>query len=122
VISGGLNVYPPEVEAVLDALPGVAESAVVGLPDDDLGERVVAVVVAEPGAVLDPEAVRRAARAHLAGHKAPKQVVVVSELPRNTLGKARRPAARRPLTAWRCRGRPGWSGRMPQTGAGPLDV
>ena len=87
VISGGLNVYPPEVEAVLDALPGVAESAVVGLPDDDLGERVVAVVVAEPGATLDPEAVRRAARAQLAGHKAPKQVVVVAALPRNTLGK-----------------------------------
>ena len=97
VISGGLNVYPPEIEAMLDALPGVAESAVVGLPDDDLGERVVAVVVAEPGATLDPEAVRRSARAHLAGHKAPKQVVVVSALPRNTLGKVEKARLRADL-------------------------
>jgi len=87
IISGGENVYPIEVEAVLDALPGVQESAVVGVPDDDLGERVVAVLVAEPGAVLDRDDVRGAARRRLAGPKVPKAVHLVDALPRNAMGK-----------------------------------
>ncbi|HZT66724.1 MAG TPA: AMP-binding protein [Acidimicrobiales bacterium] len=87
VISGGLNVYPKEVEEVLDSLPGVAESAVIGVPDPDLGEAVVAVVVAEPGAELQPDALRAEARRHLAGFKVPKRVQVAESLPRNTMGK-----------------------------------
>ena len=87
VITGGLNVYPKEVESVLDALPGVLESAVIGLPDPDFGEAVTAVVVPAPGAALDPEDIRRQAREHLAAFKVPKAVHVVDALPRNAMGK-----------------------------------
>ncbi|MCU1488069.1 MAG: matB [Actinomycetia bacterium] len=87
VISGGLNVYPKEVEDVVDAIDGVLECAVVGVADPDLGEAVLAVVVAEAGVVLDPEAVRLAARGKLAGFKVPKRVEVVDALPRNAMGK-----------------------------------
>jgi len=87
VITGGLNVYPKEVEAVLDGLAGVAESAVIGVPDPDFGETVVAVVVAVAGAELDPVTIRTEARQHLAGFKVPKAVHVVDELPRNAMGK-----------------------------------
>ncbi|HEV2992947.1 MAG TPA: AMP-binding protein [Acidimicrobiia bacterium] len=90
IITGGLNVYPIEVETVLDALPGVQESAVVGVPDADLGERVVAVVTAEPGAVVDEEELRRAARTRLAGYKVPKVVHQVDALPRNAMGKVQK--------------------------------
>ena len=99
VISGGLNVHPKEVETVLDAVPGVAESSVIGLPDADLGERVVAAVVAEPGVRLDPEAVRAACRVVLAGYKVPKEVVVVPTLPRNTMGKVEKSRLRADLAA-----------------------
>ncbi len=87
IISGGLNVVPKEVEEVLDSLDGVLESAVVGRPDPDFGEVVVAVIVPEPGTTPDPEALRALARERLAGFKVPKQVLVVDELPRNALGK-----------------------------------
>jgi malonyl-CoA/methylmalonyl-CoA synthetase len=87
VISGGLNVYPKEVEDVVDALDGVLESAVIGVPDADLGEAVLAVVVPEPGRALDPEAVRQATRERLAGFKVPKRVELVEALPRNAMGK-----------------------------------
>jgi len=90
VITGGLNVYPKDVEQVLDSLPGVSESAVVGLPDADLGEVVVGVVVAESGVQLDPEWLRAAARLQLAGYKTPKRVVVVETLPRNVMGKVQK--------------------------------
>jgi malonyl-CoA/methylmalonyl-CoA synthetase len=86
VISGGLNVYPKEVEDVVDSLPGVVESAVIGVPDPDLGEAVVAVVVGD----VDPAAVRAAARERLAGFKVPKRVEVVAELPRNAMGKVQK--------------------------------
>jgi malonyl-CoA/methylmalonyl-CoA synthetase len=86
VISGGLNVYPKEVEDVVDALPGVVESAVIGVPDPDLGEAVVAVVVGD----VDPEEVRLAARERLAGFKVPKRVEVVDALPRNAMGKVQK--------------------------------
>jgi malonyl-CoA/methylmalonyl-CoA synthetase len=98
VISGGLNVYPKEVETVLDSLDVVGESAVVGVPDDDLGEAVVAVVVAAPGASVDPELVRTACRERLAGFKVPKRVVVVDELPRNSMGKVEKARLRDQLT------------------------
>jgi malonyl-CoA/methylmalonyl-CoA synthetase len=87
IISGGLNVYPKEVEAVLDDLDGIVESAVIGVPDADFGEAVVAVVVPAVGAVVEPDAVRAAARTQLAGFKVPKRVVVVADLPRNAMGK-----------------------------------
>jgi malonyl-CoA/methylmalonyl-CoA synthetase len=95
VISGGLNVYPKEVEEALDGLPGVLESAVVGMPDADFGEAVVAVVVARDGAVLDPEAMRAALRTGLAGFKVPKRIVVVDALPRNAMGKVTKAELRR---------------------------
>ena len=98
VISAGLNVYPKEVEGVLDSLPEVAESAVVGLPDDDLGEMVVAVLVPTDGAGLDVDAVRAACRERLAGYKVPKRFVVAGELPRNAMGKVEKARLRTELT------------------------
>jgi malonyl-CoA/methylmalonyl-CoA synthetase len=95
IITGGLNVYPVEVEAVLDELPGVLETAVIGVPDADFGEAVVAVVVPKPGVSLDPVALRGAAREHLAGFKVPKQVHVVEALPRNAMGKVEKAVLRR---------------------------
>ncbi len=97
VISGGMNVHPKEVEAVLDALDGVQESAVVGVPDADLGEAVVAVVRAEPGVVLDEAVLRDAARLRLAGFKVPKRVHVVNDLPRNAMGKVEKAQIRADL-------------------------
>ena len=87
VISGGVNVYPAEVEAVLEQHPGVAEVAVVGVPDREWGERVRAFVVPRAGVVLDPEEVKAFARARLAGPKVPRDFVVTASLPRNPTGK-----------------------------------
>jgi malonyl-CoA/methylmalonyl-CoA synthetase len=90
VISGGYNVYPKEVEAVLDALPGVLESAVIGIPHPDLGEGVTAVVVRARGATLtEPQAVA-AMQQCLARYKVPRRVLFVDELPRNTMGKVQK--------------------------------
>ena len=88
VISGGYNVYPKEVEALLDELPGVLESAVVGVPHADFGEGVVAVVVADRG--IDQAAVDAHLKDKLARYKQPKRVVVVDELPRNAMGKVQK--------------------------------
>jgi len=86
IISGGYNVYPKEIELVLDELPGVTESAVVGLPHRDFGEGVVAVVIgAGDEAALIAECRRR-----LAPYKAPKRIVFVDELPRNAMGKVQK--------------------------------
>jgi malonyl-CoA/methylmalonyl-CoA synthetase len=90
VITGGLNVYPGEVEAVLDTLPGVTEAAVIGVPHPDFGEAVVAVVVPVPGGPPDAQALLAAARQQLAGYKVPKQVFFAPALPRNALGKVRK--------------------------------
>ena len=79
--------YPKEVEDVLDGLDGVLESAVIGVPDADFGEAVVAVVVPQAGATVDEAAIRTAARGQLAAFKVPKRVHVVDALPRNTMGK-----------------------------------
>jgi malonyl-CoA/methylmalonyl-CoA synthetase len=95
IISGGLNVYPKEVEDVIDGLDGVLESAVIGVPDADFGEAVVAVVVPVEGAALDADRLRALARDHLAGFKVPKVVHVVEELPRNAMGKIEKAALRR---------------------------
>ena len=95
IISGGLNVYPKEVEDVIDALEGVLESAVIGVPDDDFGEAVVVVLVPMAGATVDPDEVRARARGRLASFKLPKQVHVVDALPRNAMGKVEKAALRR---------------------------
>ncbi|MCX7864050.1 MAG: AMP-binding protein [Novosphingobium sp.] len=85
IISGGLNVYPAEVEALLDDRADIAEAAVIGVPHPDFGEAVVAIV--RPAGEFDAEAVREALRSHLAAFKVPKRIIAVDELPRNTMGK-----------------------------------
>lgn len=95
VITGGLNVYPAEVEAALDDLPGVAASAVIGVPHPDFGEAVVACLVPAPGAALSEEAVRSALRDRLAAFKLPKRVLILDELPRNAMGKVQKAELRR---------------------------
>ena len=90
IISGGYNVYPAEVEGVINALPGVAESAVVGVPDADFGEVGVAVVVAKPGAQLDARALLASVKSQLAAFKVPKRCIFVAELPRNAMGKVQK--------------------------------
>jgi malonyl-CoA/methylmalonyl-CoA synthetase len=90
IISGGYNVYPKEVESYLDALDGVAESAVIGVPDRDFGEAVAAVVVRRPGARLDEASIVAALKAQIAGFKVPRRVYVVDDLPRNAMGKVQK--------------------------------
>jgi malonyl-CoA/methylmalonyl-CoA synthetase len=90
IISGGYNVYPAEVEGFLNDLPGVAESAVVGVPHADFGEAVVAVVVPRPGAEPDPAALVAGLRSRIANFKVPKEIFVVPELPRNAMGKVQK--------------------------------
>ena len=90
VISGGFNVYPKEIELLLDGLPGVAESAVIGLAHPDLGEGVTAVLVLKPGVHVGEEDVLAALRPHLAAFKLPKAVRLVEELPRNAMGKVQK--------------------------------
>ncbi len=94
VISGGFNVYPKEVENEIDAIDGVFESAVIGVPHADFGEGVMAVVVPRPGALLTEVAVLSALSGRLAKFKAPKRVVVVDSLPRNAMGKVQKAALR----------------------------
>jgi malonyl-CoA/methylmalonyl-CoA synthetase len=90
VISGGYNVYPKEVESELDAIPGVAESAVFGVPHPDFGEGVTAAVVLKPGASLSETDILDAVRSRLARYKIPKRILLVAELPRNTMGKVQK--------------------------------
>ncbi len=97
VISGGFNVYPKEVEDLIDALPGVLESAVIGVPHPDFGEAVVAVVVPRKGAVLKEEDLRMAMARDLAKFKQPKHIEIVPELPRNTMGKVQKALLRERL-------------------------
>jgi acyl-CoA synthetase (AMP-forming)/AMP-acid ligase II len=94
-ICGGFNVYPAEVEQVLARLDGVAESAVIGVPDDRLGEVGRAFVVRRTGAEIDEEAVIAYARKHLANFKAPRSVVFLDQLPRNAGGKVVKPTLRK---------------------------
>ncbi|CUU14444.1 malonyl-CoA/methylmalonyl-CoA synthetase [Bradyrhizobium sp. JR7.2] len=90
VISGGFNVYPKEIESELDAMPGVVESAVIGVPHADFGEGVTAVLVCNKGADVTEAAVLKALDGRLAKFKMPKRVFVVDELPRNTMGKVQK--------------------------------
>lgn len=90
IISGGFNVYPKEVELCLDEIPGVLESAVVGVPHPDFGEGVTGIVVPDGSVDLDRAAIEAALSASLAKFKQPKQVFIVDELPRNTMGKVQK--------------------------------
>lgn len=94
IISGGYNVYPKEIEEVIDALPGVNESAVIGVPDPDFGEAVVAVVVPRAGHVLDADYMIATLKGSLANFKVPKRIHFVQELVRNTMGKVQKNALR----------------------------
>jgi malonyl-CoA/methylmalonyl-CoA synthetase len=90
VISGGFNVYPKEIESEIDAMPGVVESAVIGVPHADFGEGVTAVVVCNKGAQVDEGAVLKALDGRIAKFKMPKRVIVVDDLPRNAMGKVQK--------------------------------
>jgi malonyl-CoA/methylmalonyl-CoA synthetase len=90
VISGGFNVYPKEIESEIDAMPGVIESAVIGVPHADFGEGVTAVLVCDKGAKVDEASVLKALDGRLAKFKMPKRVFVVDELPRNAMGKVQK--------------------------------
>ncbi|WP_108659588.1 AMP-binding protein [Acuticoccus kandeliae] len=91
IITGGLNVYPKEVELAINAMPGVLESAVIGVPHADYGEAVVAVIELDGhGAGFSAEAARNLLRASLAGYKVPKHWEIVERLPRNALGKVKK--------------------------------
>ena len=95
VITGGFNVYPIEVETEIDELPGVLESAVVGVPHADFGEGVTAVVVLKKDATLDEKQIIGALEQRLAKFKLPKRVIFVNELPRNTMGKVQKAELRK---------------------------
>lgn len=94
VITGGFNVYPAEVEGHLNGLPGVQESAVIGLPHPDFGEAVTALLVPQAGTTLDPDGLLRTLRGQIAAFKCPKRLLVVAELPRNAMGKVQKKALR----------------------------
>ncbi len=90
VISGGYNVYPKEVETELDALPGVLESAVFGVPHPDFGEGVTAVIVPQPAAGLSEAGIIQNMQSRLARYKIPKRILLIEELPRNAMGKVQK--------------------------------
>lgn len=94
IIGGGLNIYPREIEEAIDALPGVAESAVIGVSHPDLGEAVVAVVAREPGAALTEAGILEGLVTELARFKQPRRVFIVDALPRNAMGKVQKAALR----------------------------
>ncbi|MFO1456917.1 MAG: malonyl-CoA synthase [Steroidobacteraceae bacterium] len=99
VISGGFNIYPKEIELEIDGLPGVVESAVIGVPHPDFGEGVVAVVALQKGATLTETAVLEALRDRLARFKQPKRVYFVDDLPRNAMGKVQKARLREQYAA-----------------------
>jgi malonyl-CoA/methylmalonyl-CoA synthetase len=94
IIAGGLNIYPKEIEEAIDALPGVEESAVIGVPHPDMGEGVVAVVAREKGAELTEEAILSGIAGGLARFKQPRRAIIVDALPRNAMGKVQKAALR----------------------------
>ena len=90
IISGGLNVYPKEVESVINEIEGVIESAVIGLPDDDLGEKVVAVIVRKKESKITEGELISSLKSEIAGFKVPKNIILIEELPRNAMGKVQK--------------------------------
>ena len=90
IISGGYNIYPKEIELLLDEQPGVVESAVIGAPHPDFGESVVGILVAEKGQSIDVAAIEANLGTSLARFKQPRKLIVVDTLPRNTMGKVQK--------------------------------
>ncbi|MBU6304887.1 MAG: AMP-binding protein, partial [Betaproteobacteria bacterium] len=90
IITGGYNVYPKEIEMLIDEMAGVDESAVIGIPHPDFGEAVTAVVVAKPGASLNPQSMIAEIKARIANFKVPKAIHIVQTLPRNAMGKVQK--------------------------------
>ena len=90
IISGGYNIYPKEIELILDDQPGVLESAVLGVPHPDLGETVLGVIVAVPGQTPDLDHIAATAASALARFKQPRKLILIDELPRNTMGKVQK--------------------------------
>jgi malonyl-CoA/methylmalonyl-CoA synthetase len=90
IISGGFNVYPKEVETEIDAIPGISESAVIGVPNQDFGEAVTAVAIRQKGADIDEMQVLQVLKDRLAKYKLPKRIYFVDELPRNAMGKVQK--------------------------------
>ena len=90
VISGGLNIYPKEIEEAIDALDGVSETAIIGVPHADLGEGLVAVICPKAGFKIEPEAIITTLKPRLAGFKVPRKIFTVDSLPRNTMGKVQK--------------------------------
>jgi malonyl-CoA/methylmalonyl-CoA synthetase len=90
IISGGYNIYPKEIELVLDDQPDVLESAVIGVPHPDFGETVLGVIVAKPGQSPDLDTMMDAIRSALARFKHPRKLVLLDELPRNMMGKVQK--------------------------------
>jgi long-chain acyl-CoA synthetase len=101
IISGGANIYPAEIEAELHKLPGVADCAVFGIPDEEFGESVMAVVQPLPGAALDAEDLRRDLRRAVAGYKVPRRIDFADSLPREDSGKIFKRKLREPFWAGR---------------------
>jgi fatty-acyl-CoA synthase/long-chain acyl-CoA synthetase len=101
IISGGMNIYPAEIEAALEQHPDIYEAAVFGIPSDDWGETVHAVVVKRPGATLDDPDVVEHARRHLAGYKVPRSISWIDELPKTGSGKILKRELRQPYWAER---------------------
>ncbi len=103
IISGGVNIYPAEIEAALLKHPAVQDAAVIGIPDDEFGEQVKAFIELKPGAKATPDDIAAHAKDHLASYKRPKSVDIVGELPRNTMGKLLKRELREPF--WKGRER-----------------
>ena len=106
IISGGMNIYPAEIEAALERHPAVQEVAVFGIPSEEWGETVHAVVVVQPGRTLVPEALTTFARARLASYKVPRSIAFAGELPKTGSGKLLKRALREPF----------WQGRTRRVG------
>ena len=97
VISGGLNIYPKEIEEAIDALDGVSETAIIGVPHADLGEGLVAVICPAAGFKIEPEAMITTLKPRLAGFKVPRKIFTVDRLPRNAMGKVQKKRATRKI-------------------------
>ena len=99
IISGGMNIYPAEIESALEHHPDIYEAAVFGIPDDDWGEIVHAVVVSRPGSELGEDEVTDYAKEHLAGYKVPRSFSWMDELPKTGSGKILKRELRQPFWA-----------------------
>jgi malonyl-CoA/methylmalonyl-CoA synthetase len=94
IITGGYNVYPKEIEILIDDIEGVEESAVIGLPHPDFGEAVTAVIVRQPNSTISEDEIKQLLNTDLAKYKQPKKFFFVDELPRNAMGKVQKKALR----------------------------